>query len=290
MPIIRNSSSDLTRSRNNRQIYSGYRINIQANQLGIPAIPTTIKGASQDIMQALSEGPVNFTPAELTAILNNNSGSAAASGPPPLTFKSTDATPLSFPYTIPASYTLLTFILRGAGGGGGGNFNFASAGGGGGGAYISASFSVNGGTLTLNKGIGGEGGFVDYSSTAASGLSGTSTGILYNTTVINISAGGGTGGDGGGGGGDGGGVSLPGAAGTGGAGGTVTGVTNLVNVISSMPGVTGGNGTYNQNNPADNTPGIGGRMSDSIGAGGDGNSAAGTGLNGTDGYWEFTIT
>lgn len=44
MPFTPYSSSDLTRSRNNRQIYSGYRINIEANQLGIPAIPTTVKG------------------------------------------------------------------------------------------------------------------------------------------------------------------------------------------------------------------------------------------------------
>ena len=83
MPITPYSSSDLTRSRNNRQIYSGYRINIQANQLGIPAIPTTIKGPSFDIWRSLAEGPVNFTPTELAAILNNNSGSTAVQPVPP---------------------------------------------------------------------------------------------------------------------------------------------------------------------------------------------------------------
>jgi len=78
VPFTPYSSSDLTRSRNNRQIYSGYLINIQANQLGIPAIPTTIKGPSFDIWRALAEGPINFTPTELAAILNNNSGSTPA--------------------------------------------------------------------------------------------------------------------------------------------------------------------------------------------------------------------
>ena len=154
MPITPYSSSDLTRSRNNRQIYSGYLINIQANQLGIPAIPTTIKGASGDIVQSLREGSVNFTPTELAAILNNNSGSTAPSGPPgppsppptPLTFKSTDTTPLSFPYTIPASYTLLTFTLIGGGGGGGGTTSGAG-GGGCGGAYFEGSIGVTGGSI-----------------------------------------------------------------------------------------------------------------------------------------------
>ena len=78
MPITPYSSSDRTREKMTKQIYSGYRINVQANQLGIPAIPQTIKGASGDISQSLAEGPVDFTPAELAAILNNNSGSTAA--------------------------------------------------------------------------------------------------------------------------------------------------------------------------------------------------------------------
>ena len=53
-----------------KQIYSGYRINVQAYELGIPAIPQTIKGASGDIVQSLREGPINFALDELNRLLN----------------------------------------------------------------------------------------------------------------------------------------------------------------------------------------------------------------------------
>jgi len=55
-----------------KQVYSGYRIHLQANQLGIPAIPQTIKGACRDIVQSLKEGPLNFKLDELNRLLNNN--------------------------------------------------------------------------------------------------------------------------------------------------------------------------------------------------------------------------
>jgi hypothetical protein len=275
MPIIRNSSSEHTGKKNVRQIYSGYRINVQANQLGIPAIPRTIKGPSGDITQSLAEGPVNFTPAELTAILTNNSGSAAASGPPPptpLTF--TSGSPPSFPYTIPASYTLLTFTLIGGGGSGGGNYDFPEGGGGAGGAYIRARFSVNGGgTLTLTKGIGGAGAIVDSDHTSVNGSPGTSTGIVYNTSVINISAPGGGGG-------------YPG----GGCGycEPVTSVNSSVTVINSAPGNPGdvASGDYSTGY----SPGAGGLAGNNIAGAGQGSGGGNSSGNGTDGYWEFTIT
>jgi hypothetical protein len=71
------NSSVLERNRQSRAIYSNYRINMLGIQQGIPANPLAIKGPCADISQALALGPVVFTPAELTAILNNNSGSVA---------------------------------------------------------------------------------------------------------------------------------------------------------------------------------------------------------------------
>jgi hypothetical protein len=315
MTIIRNSSSEHTGKKNARQIYSGYRINVQANQLGIPAFPTVIKGASGDIVQSLRDGPTNFTPAELTAILNNNSGSTAPSGPPPgppgppptpLTF--TSDSPPSFPYTIPASYTLLTFTLIGGGGGGGNNgVGVPSAGGGGGGAVISASFTVSGGTVTFAKGIRGLGaynanqGSIVYTASAA----GTASSIVYSASGINISAGGGGGGSDSGGSG----YNTPGS---GGAGGTVIGNTSSVTTILSTPGTTGTDGSINTDDPTNTLlfPGYGGNngiAGDPItgtvigtssgtgtgvgtGTGGDGNGGDGAGLPGTDGYWQFKLT
>ena len=188
MPITPYSSSDLTRSKNNRQIYSGYRINIQANQLGIPAIPTAIKGPSRDIVQALREGPLYFTPAELTAILNNNSGSTAAPGPPapppgptPLIFSSTDTIPLAFPYTIPSGYTQLVYVIIG-GGGGGGNDSFTSGLGGGSGGIRSETVPIVGGvtTISITLGAGGEAG-IPSGSTFAPGGDGTSTSLTIGS-------------------------------------------------------------------------------------------------------------
>jgi len=283
MPITPYSSSDLTRSRNNRQIYSGYRINVQANQLGIPAIPTTIKGASGDIVQSLREGPVNFTPTELAAILNNNSGSTAPSGPPgpppqpPLTI--TSNAPPTFPYTIPALYTLITFTLIGGGGGGGGNYDFNIAGGGGGAAYIRARFSVNAGSVfTFTKGDGGDGAVTNNQTTIGYGENGTSTTISYNGGAIVVNAGGGGGGGGNGG-------------GSGGGGGTVTGNTSSVTTILSTPGTPGGNGIDDFTNGIF-TPGEGGLAGGGAGVAGVGGagSGSGSGIPGTSGYWEFTLT
>jgi len=154
MPFTPYSSSDLTRSRNNRQIYSGYRINIQANQLGIPAIPTAIKGPSRDIIQAFSEGPTNFTPAELTAILNNNSGSTAPSGQPPIIFSSNTSIAPNLPvgYTIPAGYTSMNYVLIGGGGGHGGE---SGMGGGSGGISSGNTSITEGQPISITLGAGG---------------------------------------------------------------------------------------------------------------------------------------
>jgi hypothetical protein len=257
MPIIRNSSSEHTGKKNVRQIYSGYRINVQANQLGIPAIPTTIKGSSGDIVQSLREGPVNFTPTELAAIVNNNSGSTVPSGPPgppPLTF--TSALPPTFPYNIPASYTLITFILIGPGGGGGGAGGGGPAGGGGGGAYIRAKLPVNVNDVVLFANGGGGGIDTD----------GGQTDFVYNTTQISITAGGGG----------------AGSDGSVGYGGIVTGATSLVTVIQSASGIPG---EYYPNPGGNN-----GNGGSDYGAGGiGGNNGAGA-MAGNDGYWEFTIS
>jgi hypothetical protein len=158
MPITPYSSSDLTRSKNNRQIYSGYRINLQASQLGIPGTPTAIKGPSRDIVQALREGPTNFTPAELTAILNNNSGSTAASGPPPgptpLTFTSIGTT-LPSSYTILTGYTQLVYVIIGGGGGGGDDGYGSGLGGGSGGKREGTVPIVGGTTISISLGLAG---------------------------------------------------------------------------------------------------------------------------------------
>ena len=283
MTIIRNSSSEHTGKKNVRQIYSGYRINVQANQLGIPAFPTVIKGASGDIVQSLREGPIVFTPAELTAILNNNSGSTAASGPPPpppptpLTF--TSASPPAFPYTIPASYTLITFTLIGGGGGGGGNYDFPSAGGGAGGAYIRARSSVNAGDIIrFNVGEGGAGAITDDQNKGGTGANGNHSSFIYNNTVINIFANGGNGG-------------TPFL--NGGIGEPVTGDTSLVTVLQSAPGFPGGDGVadYSNNIFTSGDGGFAGTGVAGPGAGGAGNGGPyGSGTTGNIGYWEFMLT
>jgi hypothetical protein len=53
-------------------------INQLAIKQGIPANPLAIKGSCSDVLQALAEGPLDFTPAELTAIINNNSASTGS--------------------------------------------------------------------------------------------------------------------------------------------------------------------------------------------------------------------
>jgi hypothetical protein len=196
MPITPYSSSDLTRSRNNRQIYSGYRINIQANQLGIPAIPQTIKGASGDIVQAFSEGPTNFTPAQLAAILNNNSGSTAAPGPPPgpsiLTFSSDTSIAPQLPgsYQIPVGYTLMNYLIIGGGGGGGEtDGDMAGFGGGSGGIINVSGVSVTEGmSLTVILGMAGSQGSND------AGASGSSTSLTLDGGSLEMASGGGGGG------------------------------------------------------------------------------------------------
>ena len=188
MPITPYSSSDLTRSRNNRQIYSGYRINLQAAQLGIPGTPTNIKGPSRDIVQALREGPLYFTPAELAAILNNNSGSTAPSGPPgppPLTFTSSGGTQLPSPYTIPSGYTLLTYVIIG-GGGGGGDDGYGSGLGGGSGGIRSGIASIGAATsVSITLGAGGIVGNVFN----PIGAGGTSTVLTVGSSTYNASGG-----------------------------------------------------------------------------------------------------
>ena len=209
MPITPYSSSDLTRSKNNRQIYSGYRINLQASQLGIPGTPTNIKGPSRDIVQALREGPLYFTPTELTAILNNNSGSTAASGPPapppgptPLIFSSnTGGTPLPLSFTIPIGYgyTQLEYVIIG-GGGGGGNGGASGGMGGGSGGIIQDSVFIDGtgsmGVVTTISILLGSGGAAGSGNLAPSGADGTDTILSFNGNAY-ATAGGGGGGVGG---------------------------------------------------------------------------------------------
>ena len=285
MPIIRNSSSEHTGKKNVRQIYSGYRINLQANQLGIPAIPRTIKGPSGDIAQSLREGPVNFTPTELTVILNNNSGSTAPSGSPgppgpptPLSFTSVSSSS-PFTYTIPASYTLLTFTLIGGGGGGGDGTTSGAGGGGGGGAYFEGSIGVTGGSIVqFIKGIGGASG--------VSGSNGVATSLDYNNGGIAVSAGGGGGA----------------SDGTmGGSGGTVTGNSPPVNEMQADSGQSGGTGSTTVNSDSgfpqtEYFPGAGGNSGNNsnglvtYGLGGNAGTNGGGVTPGNNGYWEFTIS
>jgi hypothetical protein len=287
MTIIRNSSSEHTGKKNARQIYSGYRINVQANQLGILAFPTVIKGASGDIVQSLREGPVVFTPAELTAILNNNSGSTAPSGPPPgppgppptpLTFTSASSSSL-FTYTILASYTLLTFTLIGGGGGGGDGTITGAGGGGGGGAYFKGSIGVTGGSIVqFIKGIGGASG--------QSGSNGAPTTLDYNNGVIAVSAGGGGGAT---------------DQTQGGDPGTVTGNNPPVNPTTTDAGDPGGMGFTNVNSDSgfpqtEYFPGAGGNSGNNpdgtvtYGRGGNAGTNGGGVEAGNDGYWEFTLS
>jgi hypothetical protein len=269
------NSSVLERNRQSRAIYSNYRINMLGIEQGIPANPISIKGGSADITQALVQGPVVFTPAELTAILNNNSGSTAPSGPSgPLTF--TSASPPAFPYTIPALYTLLSFILIGGGGGGSPD---SGGGGGGGGGYLSASFPVNGGAqiTQFSKGIGG-----------SPNLNGTATSLNYENGVKNISA------EGGG----------SGSSITGGSVGIISGVDigNItVAVVNSAQGIPGSDGSstdiFDENYEVIGVTynfGIGGNNGSNTGVYGNGGRGGGNGGGGVEagsnGYWEFTLS
>ena len=240
-------------------------------QQGIPANPLAIKGSCADISQALAQGPVVFTPAELTAILNNNSGSTAPSGPSgPLTF--TSASPPSFPYTIPASYTLLTFILIGGGGGGSPD---SAGGGGGGGGYLSASFPVNGGAkiTEFSKGSGG-----------SPNSNGTATSLNYENGVKSISAEGG----------------YAASAMDAGSGGTIIGVDigNItVTVGISAQGISGSGGSFSEITDGDGnviditySPGYGGNNGSGAGVYGNGGNGGNSGNVGGNGYWEFTLS
>jgi hypothetical protein len=105
MPFTPYSSSDRTREKLTKQIYSGYRIHLEASQLGIPAIPQTIKGACGDIVQSLKEGPVNFELDELNRLLvNNGSGGGAASISIALADIATESP--TGTWTLDANYTL----------------------------------------------------------------------------------------------------------------------------------------------------------------------------------------
>jgi len=198
--------------------------------------------------------------------------------PPPTPVSFTSDSPPSFPYTIPASYTLLTFTL--IGGGGGGDGAVAGAGGGGG-AYLNASFPVNGGAkiTEFSKGSGG-----------SPGLDGTATALNYENGLMGISAEGGDKGY---------------STNSGGYGGSVTGVDigNItVDVITSGDGKYGGPGIQNPLTDDNGDPltddngdpimqeiaGIGGNNginNADYGCGGNG-----AGGSGTDGYWEFTLS
>jgi hypothetical protein len=199
----------------------------------------------------------------------------------PLTF--TSDSPPAFPYTIPASYTLLTFTLIGAGGGGNDGYTTAG-GGGGGGAYIQASFTFSGGTLEFSKGIGG--------SSATYGSNGTATFLTYNNGELVVSAGGGEGGG-----------DPDGSQFTGGASGIVTGNDNpAITVTQAAPGNPGGGVIVNTFTDNDNNvtyeyaAGAGGNSGNNsdgtvtYGLGGNGGHNGGGVTPGNNGYWEFTLS
>ena len=183
--------SVVERKSQNRAIYSNYRINMLGIQQGIPANPLAIKGSCADISQALAQGPIDFTPAELTAILRNNSGSAAApSGPPNIVFSSdTNIAPnLPVGYVIPAGYDSMNYVLIG-GGGGGATYGGTGSGGGSGGIRKRRKSITVGDIVLATIGTGGDAG-IDNEIPAPDG---TST-ILSINGDDEPSAGGGSGG------------------------------------------------------------------------------------------------
>ena len=182
----------------------------------------------------------------------------------PVTYKSTDATPVTFPYTIPNGPTTLNFKLIGGGGGGGASTEDIGGSGGGGGGYIEASdLPIQPGeTLTFTLGSGG-----------APSSSGGSTILIYSAppginVTYTLEANGGGGG-----------------AGSGGSfGGYSTG---------DFPGATGYNGDGGEDGGG-NDGGYGGAPyngeGDGKGIGGNGGSNNQSGQSGQPGYWEFTLS
>jgi hypothetical protein len=213
--------------------------------------------------------------------------------PSPLTFNSTDDSPLTN-YAIPAGYNTLTYKMVGGGGEGGSATTLQSgAGGGGGGQYLTDTIPVVGGTdtITFVKGVGGNG---DGTNSTLSLNGGPPTSALGGLVGVNGAVSiGGAGGDGGGGA-LGGGENAAGAndlfGGGGGGGGN-----SAITAGGGWGGDGGGDGLngYGDGNGGAAgiiTPGTIGIQGSGYGAGGGGGSNNLPPTSGSDGFWEVTIS
>ena len=216
--------------------------------------------------------------------------SSQATSVPDLNFNSTDDTITDSP--IPVGYNTVSYKLVGAGGDGG----FATtlqcgAGGGGGGQYLTDTISVVGGTdtITLVKGVGGGGDgtsstFQLNADPAIEALGG----LVGGNGLVGAGGSGGNGGNGAiGGGSNGGGADdAYGGGGGGGGAGNITGG-------GGDGGAGGGNGTGSYGNGAGGAaggPGGAGNHGAGYGGGGGGGGDGVPPTNGSDGYWEVTIS
>jgi hypothetical protein len=213
--------------------------------------------------------------------------------PPDLNFNSTDDSLID--YAIPAGYNTLTYKLVGGGGGGGVATTLQSgAGGGGGGQYLTDTIAVAGATdtITLVKGIGGDGD--DGVASTFTLNSNPSIEALGGLVGVNGAVGtGGNGGDGGAGA-AGGAEDNPGLdnlyGGGGGGGGN-----SVVTAGGGWGGDGGGEGIdgYGDGNGGAAgiiTPGTVGTQGSGYGAGGGGGSNNLPPTSGSDGFWEVTIS
>jgi hypothetical protein len=72
MPLVPVSQSDYINKKRMKNIYANYSIIEAARKEGIVILTSTNNISSTDLIQALAQGPTQFTPAELAAVVDNN--------------------------------------------------------------------------------------------------------------------------------------------------------------------------------------------------------------------------
>jgi len=217
-------SSQLTAVKQTRNVYANALAQRTAVENGKPFMRIQSASAGEGgpvngFSIASDTGAINLTQAEFDAIVAQET--PGPSGPTTLTFtyNGITGTQLPTPYTVPAGYTSLAYILCGGGGAGAGSQG-SGGGGGGSGGFLQGSTPVSSGqSISITFGLGGPG------AQDVEDISGGDTELIVGLTPF--TAGGGGGGL---------------AIGTGGYAGVPTGVAGSPVTSLTGGGYKGGNG------------------------------------------------